>query len=434
MANENEKVDTKKYLYILLSIFVAASIWFFVDEHNNRTVEVEFKDIPITYRDVNEGLSERGLMLVEGEDSGTSETIDLTLEGRRRLITDLDSSKITVTVDLSDITETGKKWIRPNITYSERKFADITVESSYYVTVNISELNRRTVDVRCEVTGNVANGYSAGEVQLSQTEVELRGQAKDIDPVSFVKVTLDIGQDASETISRDLTFQYYDRNGNLLDGDGVRPTVEYIQARLPVFVTKELNLVVNFSEAPGARLDNTEWDIFPKSITVSGDASQLKNVNNIILGDCDLLKLTAESTSYEATFPIIIPEGCKNLSGVTRATLKIRFKDMISTELLAVNFDYANLPEGKTATILTEELPIALFGTSAVVTSLTSDDIIVIADLSDYTGASGTYSVPATVKVTSGADVGVSGTYQVQARISETPSTNDPMVQAPSEE
>ena len=158
MANENEKVDTKKYLYILLSIFVAASIWFFVDEHNNRTVEVEFKDIPITYRDVNEGLSERGLMLVEGEESGTSETIDLTLEGRRRLITDLDSSKITVTVDLSDITETGKKWIKPSITYSERKFADITVESSYYVTVNISELNRRTVDVRCEVTGNVANG------------------------------------------------------------------------------------------------------------------------------------------------------------------------------------------------------------------------------------------------------------------------------------
>lgn len=423
MNNENEKIITKKYLYILLSVLVAICIWIFVDELNGGVGTLEFKNIPITYRDTNDVLSERGLMLVLGEDNGTSETVDLELKGRRSLIAGLDDSMITVTADLSGITRTGKQTVGYTISYSDRKYNDatISVEDASFrrASVHISELNKRIIDVRCELIGNVADGYSAGEVQLSNTEMELRGQAKDIDRISYAKVTFDIGEDAAETITKELTYQFYDRNDNIIEGKGVHASVERVQAKLPVFVTKELPLVVNYVEAPGARLSNTERSLTPATITVSGDASLLKHVTSIVLGDIDLLELTDASTAYEASYPIIIPDGCQNLSGVTRATLKIRFKDMGSTQLLATNFDYANLPEGKTATILTEELPVTFFGMMEDVDAMTSEDFVVIADLSDYSGASGTYTVPAVIQVDSGLDVGVSGTYQVQARILE---------------
>ena len=423
MNNENEKIITKKYLYILLSVLVAICIWIFVDELNGGVGTLEFKNIPITYRDTNDVLSERGLMLVLGEDNGTSETVDLELKGRRSLIAGLDDSMITVTADLSGITRTGKQTVGYTISYSDRKYNEttISVEDASFrrASVHISELNKRTIDVRCELIGNVADGYSAGEVQLSNTEMELRGQAKDIDRISYAKVTFDIGEDAAETITKELTYQFYDRNDNIIEGKGVHASVERVQAKLPVFVTKELPLVVNYVEAPGARLSNTERSLTPSTITVSGDASLLKHVTSIVLGDIDLLELTDASTAYEASYPIIIPDGCQNLSGVTRATLKIRFKDMGSTQLLATNFDYANLPEGKTATILTEELPVTFFGMMEDVDAITSEDFVVIADLSDYSGASGTYTVPAVIQVDSDLDVGVSGTYQVQARILE---------------
>lgn len=423
MNKENEKITTKKYLYILLSVLVAICIWIFVDELNGGVGTLEFKNIPITYRDTNDVLSERGLMLVLGEDNGTSETVDLELKGRRSLIAGLDDSMITVTADLSGITRTGKQTVGYTISYSDRKYNEttISVEDASFrrASVHISELNKRTIDVRCELIGNVADGYSAGEVQLSNTEMELRGQAKDIDRISYAKVTFDIGEDAAETITKELTYQFYDRNDNIIEGKGVHASVERIQAKLPVFVTKELPLVVNYVEAPGARLSNTERSLTPSTITVSGDASLLKHVTSIVLGDIDLLELTDASTAYEASYPIIIPDGCQNLSGVTRATLKIRFKDMGSTQLLATNFDYANLPEGKTATILTEELPVTFFGAMEDINALTSEDFVVVADLSDYSGASGTYTVPAVIQVDSDLDVGVSGTYQVQARILE---------------
>ena len=53
-------------------------------------------------------------------------------------------------------------------------------------------------------------------------------------------------------------------------------------------------------------------------------------------------------------------------------------------------------------------------------------DILVVADLSDYSSASGTYTVPATVRLTNGADLGVIGEYQVQARIREASLEEEP--------
>ena len=286
--------------------------------------------------------------------------------------------------------------------------------------VNISELYSRTIDVSCELVGGVADTYSAGQVQLSHTEVEVRGLQEDINPISSAKVTLDIGSNAAETVSRDLEIQYYDKDGQLLDKSGIYSSVESVRATLPVFVTKELQLVVNFTESPGFRRRNTEYRIEPETIAVSGDATLLKNVETLQLGKYDLTELGTEATENFTTtnYPIILPEGYQNLSGVTRAALRIRFKDMSSATVNTENISWLNLPEGKRVDLQTVSLPVKVFGTKADVSALTGEDIAVVVDLSDYSAASGTYSVPAEVTVNKG-DVGISGVYQIQLTIRE---------------
>ena len=86
-------------------------------------------------------------------------------------------------------------------------------------------------------------------------------------------------------------------------------------------------------------------------------------------------------------------------------------------------FTYANLPAGKSVEILTQQLTVSIFGTSADVAAVTGDQITVEADLANYSGASGTYTVPATIRINTGGDVGVSGTYNVQVTIQNTPDT-----------
>lgn len=357
-------------------------------------------------------------MLLE---DGTDMTIDLKLQGTRWMLSCLDRSQIRVTASLMNVVNAGTQTINYTVSYTDRQFYALDYEANISsATVNVSELYSRSIDVNCELVGTVADGFTAGQVELSHSSIEVRGQAEDIDPIRAAKVTLDIGEDAEETVSQELEIQYYDADGNILDKSGIHADIENVRATMPVYMTKELQLTVSFTEAPGARLRSTDYKIEPLTITVSGDATLLKNMETLNLGGFNLLDLgTNASENYTTTYyPIILPDGCQNLSGVSRASLKIRFTDIHSTTVTTNNITWKNLPEGRSAEILTDSLNIQIFGTAANVTAVTSDHISVTADLADYSAASGTYTIPAAVSISIG-DVGVIGEYQVQVTIRE---------------
>ena len=410
----------QKAVYIALCVLAAIVVWVFVDNFGNNGGPVMhtkwFRDVPVTYTGETV-LTERGFMLLEED---TVSTVDLEMEGTLVDLALLDKDYIRVTVDLSNVSRTGvqtassviygytEEYFRQNITVSDRTPSTITI--------NVAELYHKTVDVRCELTGNVAEGYSAGELQISPTEIEVRGDQADVDAVSYAKVTLDLGEDATSTVTGDLPVQFYDENDQLLEDTSLQTTEETIQVTLPVYVTKELRLTMDFQESAGARASNVTYEIEPSTILVSGPAEVLNSMDSIVLDTFDLASL-GSTTNYSYAIPI--PEGCENLSGVTRATLRISFRDMQRTTVTATNFILQNTPDGRDVNLLTEQLAVSIFGTSGNVEAITGDDILVTVDLADFGSAVGTYTVPAEVTVL-GRDVGVSGgPYRVRVTISE---------------
>lgn len=415
----NDELRKRKGLYLLLAIMIAVALWVYVDEFGNDgrpyETQVTISDIPITFVG-EESLADRGLMLVMDEDTDT--LVDLTLSGGRRRVVSLGRDDIRVTVNLNNVERAGVQNVMPAITSSHRNFSKelIDAQDPAALSVNIKELNSKTVEIRCELVGELAEGCSAGELTLSQTALELRGQAEDIDPVAYAKVTLDIGSSANETVSKKLEFSYYDSHDQLIENDNIRPEAETVQATLPVFVTKELALTVNFKESDGLRVSNLNYEIKPSTISVSGDATVLNRVDSIVLGEFDLTDLL-DSGASSHTYPILIPEGCQNLSGVTRATLELQFKDMAKAQVTTDRFVYSQIPEGKRVNLLNQSMEVTVFGTREAVAAVTGEDLVIEVDLSNFAAATGTYTVPATAQVEGGGDVGVTGTYQVQVSI-----------------
>ena len=417
------KMNKRKSLYMALSLLVAVVIWIYVDVSNDRVVTKEFRDIPIEFTYEDTVLADRGLMRLE---EGTDTSLSVTLEGTRWNISKLDPSDLKIRVDLSTITTTGiqnltnYKLVYPRgVSTSDYKQVDA---SAYMVRVNIGELNSKEVEIRAEYAGNVAEGYTAGELVLSPSTVEIRGQAEAIKPVSYAKVTLNL-DNAESTVSQTLSYQFYDKNGRVVESSGIHVSVEQVQVTLPVNMTKELPLTINFIESPGASVENVTWEIQPKSIRVYGDADRLRSIDSISLGDFDLANLRGSS---EYNYSIPIPEGCENLSGVTWANLKASFVDMTAAVLPVSQFVCENVPEGKNAEVLTEELEVTIFGTTEDVAAVTSEDILVVADLTDYSAAAGGYTVPARVVVETSGDIGVTGTYQIRVNIRELTEETEP--------
>lgn len=412
---ENKNIGMRRILYLLLAFCVAVMIWFYEDETSNRTIEMEITDIPITYMGQDTVLADRGLMLLE---EGTDAAMDVTVQGKRGTVAWMDSSSIRVLVDLRDITSAGEQRVSTQVSVIPQFYSSVQVteRSISMATVNISELYSKNVEVKCELVGNVAEGYNAGQLQMSHSNIEIWGQQEIIDQVAYAKVKLDIGN-ATGSVSETLGVQYYTADGEMLEGSGIRTTVEKIQVSLPVFVTKELRLTMNYIDAPGARIRNMKAVLDPGTIMVSGPAEVLRDRETIVLGDFDLLSVGGAESTH--TYGITVPEGCTNLSGVTRSTLTISYPGKTVASVVTDRIQYENAAEGRRVDVQTPQIVVSVFGTEADVAAITGENITLVADLSDYGSALGSYAIPAKVEIDSGGDIGVAGEYEIQVTIRE---------------
>ena len=400
--------------YLVISILVALGIWVYVDITQDITASKEVSNIPVEFQGEDTTLAERGLMLLP--DSET--TIDLKLEGAKSILAQLDTAKLRVQADLSAVTETGIQTVPCRVIYPEYKFSSrltaTTPTNSFNITIDVGELYSREVEIHCDIQGTVAEGYIAGEPQFTPEKLELRGPQEEVDAVSYAKVSLNI-ENATETVDQALPYVLYNEAGEPISGGDIHAVQDEIRVVLPVDVVKELPLEIDFQEFPGLSKNNVSYRIEPASIVVSGEASLLNDVDRLVLDSFDLSQLGGNEVYH---YVIQLPEGCTNLSGVTRATLTISFIDLIQDTRTATEFQAENVPEGKSVTILTDELTVRIQGTAADVAAVHDRDITVRADLQEVSAASGTYTVPAEILISTGGDVGVVGTYQVTVILS----------------
>ena len=404
------KSKRRKVFYILLSVLIASMVWFYVN--NSEEVRINVHSVPVEFLNEDTTLADKGLMLVNGEEDVT---VDLQLKVPRRLMFNFDTSQIRLVSDLSSITYAGKQSVTFNILFpSSISTRDVSVESPTVrtVQVEIGELQKRNIEIRYKVIGNVAEGYIAGAVQLNPAELQIRGQQADIMQVSYAQVTLNI-ENATSTVVELLDYQLYDYTDQPITNKNIHPTSEQIQVTMPVMTVKDVPLKINFVETAGSRLESFNWSLSHDSITLSGDASQIASIDEIELGTLALEDLRADEVF---DYDIPVPEGVNNLSGITSVTLTISASNVETREVEATSFSYENFNGSGEVTIVTSSLPVTLRGTAADLAVISDRQVRVIADLSDIAADSGSYTVPARI-VVDGYDIGAVGSYEVTVRI-----------------
>ena len=404
------KSKRRKVFYILLSVLIASMVWFYVN--NSEEVRINVHSVPVEFLNEDTTLADKGLMLVNGEEDVT---VDLQLKVPRRLMFNFDTSQIRLVSDLSSITYAGKQSVTFNILFpSSISTRDVSVESPTVrtVQVEIGELQKRNIEIRYKVIGNVAEGYIAGAVQLNPAELQIRGQQADIMQVSYAQVMLNI-ENATSTVVELLDYQLYDYTDQPITNKNIHPTSEQIQVTMPVMTVKDVPLKINFVETAGSRLESFNWSLSHNSITLSGDASQIASIDEIELGTLALEDLRADEVF---NYDIPIPEGVNNLSGITSVTLTIGASNVETREVEATSFSYENFNGSGEVTIVTSSLPVTLRGTAADLAVISDRQVRVIADLSDIAADSGSYTVPARI-VVDGYDIGAVGSYEVTVRI-----------------
>lgn len=397
---------------ILLAFVVAFSMWYYVITVVSPEQERPFNNVQVTLEGENQ-LRERGLMLI----SDPNPTVRVELKGSRQDLNNLNSGNLTLTADLSGIFDAGEYQLGYSVEYPGNiPGGSVTVmnKEPSAVTVVVAERITRNIPVQLEFVGDAAEGFIADKPQaeLDYQEVSITGPKETVDQIDHAYVRVDC-TDRTETITESYRFELQDAEGNPVDAALITTNVEQVKVRVPVFLTKRLDLVVTANPGGGATAETSSIVIEPAYIDVSGSESALENLSEIVLGTLNLGEIT---DSMEKTIPITLPEGVNNLSNITEATVKISFPELAKKTFTISNIQANNVPEGMDLDVLTKQLDITVRGPKDLIAKLAPEQIHVAIDVA---GVENTDAVAAQITFPEEfAEVGAIGKYSVNVKVS----------------
>lgn len=367
-----------KFLSVLLSVGIAFGLWLYVITAVSPGSKETYYNIPV----VLEGesvLADKGLMIT----SRSYDTVNLELSGNRTDLSKVDSKNITVKVDLSKINEPGVQ-IGLNYTYSfpgnvpSNAFVveSKTPDRLYY---SIERRENKEVPVEVRWIGSAAEGFMSDRENrvLDQPVVNISGPQSVVEQIAKAVVDVDLtGQ--RESISESFLYTLCSEADEPVNAELITTNVQQIRLDVAIRRVKDLTLSYALVEGGGARENNVDVSLNLETIRVSGSESALDVLGDKLnIGTINLMEITKNTT---LTFPIVLPEGVKNLTGVTEVEADIKLTGLASKEFTVQNIVTSNIPEGMQVDLITEKLNVIVRGPAAQIAKLTAEDIVITVD------------------------------------------------------
>lgn len=407
-----------KLLAMLLALLAAIAVWLYDVTVMNPNDTDTFTSIPVVFEN-EEAMKEQDLMMT----SEREVTVSLRISGRRSELKKLSRTNIQITVDLSQIHEVGTHELLYNIRYPANvSSGELSVETRTpsYVSVTVEHYIRRAVEIRAvfEGEGTTENdgeslAIDTDTMTITPGEVMVTGPAALVETIDYARIVINKAAITQTTVA-DYNYELLNYDGEVISRDELVTDVENVSVSIPVLKYKEVPLNLKTLAGGGATSENISYTLSTESIMISGDAAAVDKISQIELGTLDFATVTGPTNK---TYPITLPEGINNASGVAEVQVAVRVTGLNVVTMTVSDFELINVPEELTAQPISESVQLTLRGTPAALMNLKPENVTVTADLSSFTQA-GTYIVSVNVEVPDGLQVGAIGSNTLTVTLS----------------
>ena len=403
-----------KFWSVALAISIAFGLWLYVITVVSPNSKTTIQNIPVTFEGESWLLENRNLMITSGKDT----TVDMELGGTRSDLNKLNASNVTLKVDLTKVYEAGQI----DVTYTTQWPSDVPSGAISTLSRNPASIRltvekqlKQEIPVNVVFTGAVADGFIADtqNVLLDYPVVNIKGPASVVEQVAQARIDVNL-ENVTESLSENYQYTLCDEEGNPIDVAQVAADVGEIHLELKVQRFQEVQLKVNAVYGAGATEGYARYEIKPQSIRVSGSDAVLADLTEIVLGTINFAELM-ENTQY--TYPIVLPEGVTNLTGITEATVDVTFTGLSVKEFTTENIVVQNVPEGLKYELVSEVVKVTLRGPNSMISQIKPEDIVVIVDLSGKEIGASTVKGNVSVKGDQFKAVGAVGTTSVSVTL-----------------
>lgn len=367
-----------KFVAALVSLMVALGLWLYVITVVSPGSEEIFPNIPLVLQN-EAALTERGLMVVTED----MPTVTLKLSGNRSDLNKINSSNITLIANLSGIYEPGEQQLAYDIIYpgdiANNAFV-VESRTPRLITIEVQRRVTKEVPVVLSFAGQIPEDYMADKQNpvLDYQNVTITGPEPVIEQITQAVILVDL-ENQTESINESMPFTLCDEAGEAVDAHLVVTDVGKINVSLKIQRIKEIPLTVTVVDGGGATEATSTITIDPLTIRVAGSDTLLEQLAEVNLGTINLAEQMSENNSL--SFPIKLPEGVDNLSGVQEAQVTIQFPILRTITFKVTNIQAINVPEGMEAEIITKELQVRIRGPKEEMEQLKEADISITVDL-----------------------------------------------------
>lgn len=406
-----------KFVTAVVSVLIAFVLWLYVIMVISPGSEESYYDIPVVLQ--NESvLADRGLMI-----TSDIPTVDLRLAGNRTDLIELNKGNISILVNVASILAPGTHRLDYSVVYPGTiPDSAISIQSSdpTLIPLRVERRIKKNVDVVVEYIGSVPEDFIADKENaiLDYPTIEVSGPESVMSQIECAVIQVDL-TDQDETMVGEYAYTLCNADKEPVDVKLVTTNVESVNLTVKIQRIKEIELRVKVVDGGGATEATSSITIQPMNIRVSGSDMLLEQLEYLEIGTINLAELLRDQ---ELDFPITLPEGVTNETGITEATVKVRFPGLTTRSFNVTEITPINVPEGMEVDMITQALEVKIRGPKALMSKMKETDISITVD---FSGAQlGTSTIKAVITISSQyAEAGAVGTYSVSATLLESDDT-----------
>lgn len=296
---------------MIISLCLAFLLWFYVSIVLNPEIDVNIRNVPVVYSDM-QTLTSRNLTVINEQDM----EIDVKLRGDRRTLKQINNKNITAIVDLKDFGKMGEHEIPISVKLPVDGVTLVS-RSQRTMKVTVDYIATATVDIAVAVKGTPRAGYVYANELVSEKRATIKGPQSIIKTVTGAQAVLDVSG-ASSSISALTDLVLVSANGVEVNSDMIEITPAKVEAMCTVGYAKTVMVTVPIQNNSDKRI--TASPVEYKEVTLVGKKADLEKIKQIETAPIDANNYYYD---YELTLDLKLPEGIITQSGMTSVKVKV---------------------------------------------------------------------------------------------------------------
>lgn len=395
-----EKIFNNLSLKIVSAVF-AVVLWTVIVNIYDPNTSYTFSNITVQLVNT-QSLTEKNYTF-EVVDGGK---ISVTVSGPKSVVTDLKTSDIAATADLSKVTAfTDYVDIQVQVVKDGQVLNNVeAVPRTSALKLSIENRDTNTYAVNVNTTGTPANGYAVASTTTSPTYIKVTGPTSLVEGVASVGVDVDVSG-AKGTVNTQSDINMYDSDGNIIANEELEMSSETADVIVEMARTKTVPVVVKTSGTPSQDCVVTGTSLSQTSVVISGQQEALSKIDNITIPSSAVsVDGLSEDKTYTFKLTDYVPSGVKIVSDSRlQVTIKISKASTKTVHISSDAIKIENVSSGYNAVIEGTGIDVIISGTGTMLENISATDITCNVNAAGL--SAGTHSVDVSVSVPDGCSV-----------------------------